>query len=124
MLGHLVVGLLEKGYIAEEIHELAEAGYKITGLEIPEELYVSILGPEEVLSQQPADGDLPEGSGNLNLVYVDIVVGQGVDGLAQSNPACMVFRVGIHVEEEVLAFLELVPGRRLDKVCKMCKFME
>ena len=74
--------------------------------------------------QQTADGNLPEGSGNLNLIQVDILVGQTVNGLAQSNPAGMVLRVGVHEEEEVLPLTELLIGGSLDKICEMCKLVE
>ena len=124
MLGHLDIGLLKERNVTEEVHKLPEAGDEIIGGKIPEKLYVGILSPEKVLRQQAADGDLPERPGNLNLVQVDILMGQTVYGLTQGYPAGMVLGVGVHVEEEVLPLTELVFRGSLDKICKMCEFME
>ena len=124
MLSHLHIRFLKESDVTKKVHQLPEAGYKIIGSKMSEELDVGILGPEKILCQQTADGNLPEGSGNLNLIQVDILVGQTVNGLAQSNPAGMVLRVGVHEEEEVLPLTELLIGGSLDKICEMCKLVE
>ena len=81
---------------------------------------IAELHPVESFRDQLSYGDLLEWSGDLNFIYIKGINGQLLDKAGKGHSTCVVFRICIHVDEEIRSVFDIT----FNKIIEMCKLME